>query len=143
MTAIPAAKPGPNVRARFYKEGNTVWLEETVVASKDSLAMKARPEHIQKWPREYEAFTQGQDEVDVGGIPLTEVPGITRELAKQYKLKGVRNAEELAALTDAGCSALGTGALTARKAAQNLLKAMQADVLQKQLDDAKKKHKAA
>lgn len=135
MTAIPAAGKGLNVRARFWKDDDTkkVWCEERVAVSGDTVSMKAGPEHIQKWPAEYEAFMKGMDEVDVGGTPLTDVPGISKQIAQQYRLKGIRNAEELSAVSDGICSQLGLGALSARKAAQNLLAASEAAQLKAQL----------
>jgi predicted RecB family nuclease len=49
------------------------------------------------------------------------VPGIDKDKAMQLKLKGVRTAEELAALDDAACNAVGMGTLTFRKIARLLL----------------------
>ena len=134
MTAIPAGHKGPNVRARFYKDDNgQVWCEENVAASKDSVSRKATPEMLQRWAAEYDAYEKGLDEVDVGGTPLVEVPGINKQIAQQYKIKGIRNAEDLAAISDGACSQLGIGALSARKAAQNLIAARRVEAMEAQL----------
>lgn len=141
MTAIPVAEKGPNVRARFYRDEDTkqIWFEANVLSSKDVYVAKARPEHIEKYAREYEAFDKGQEDIDVGGTSLLEVPGVTKDVARKYKLAGVRNAEELAGLSDGSCTQLGLGVLTARKAAQNMLAARENEALKAQLAALKRK----
>lgn len=136
MTAIPHTEKTPNLRPEFYRNEDTgaVMVRVANLASKDVYEAKAQPEHIKQFPAAYELFERGKSDDDVGGTPLTDVPGINREVARGYRLKSIRNAEELASLSDAACSAMGHGVLTARKSAQMLLKANHADVLQAQLD---------
>lgn len=145
MTAIPQVVRGSNLRAEFFKNEDTgrIMIRVANLASKDIYEAKAQPEHIQQFSDAYAAFENGKSEPDIGGTALTEVPGINREIAKVYRLKGVRNAEELAVLTDAACSQMGTGVLAARKAAQLLLRANQADALQTQLDKRRPKEASA
>lgn len=138
MTSIPQTVKTPNLRPEFYRNEDTgaVMVRVANLASKDIYEAKAQPEHIKQFPDAYEAFEKGKSE-PVSGTPLTDIPGITREVARGYRLKNIRNAEELAALSDAACTALGHGILTARKSAQMLLKANHADALQAQLDKQK------
>jgi flagellar capping protein FliD len=144
MTAIPQAMKSSNLRVKFTRNEDTgvVMIEVANLSSKDVYVAKAQAEHIKQYPAEYDAFEKGSPVVDVGGTPLTDVPGVNKEIAKAYRLKGVRNAEELAALSDAACSQMGTGVLAARKSAQLLLRANQADVLQAQLDKRRNKDAA-
>lgn len=136
MTAIPQQAKTSNLRPEFYKDEDTgrTMIRVANLASKDVYVAKAQPEHFRQFPVAFEAFEKGGAEIDVGGTPLIDVPGISKDITRGYRLKGVRNAEELAALSDAACSQMGTGVLAARKAAQLLLKANQADALQAQLD---------
>jgi hypothetical protein len=139
MTSIPQTVKTSNLRPEFYRrEDGTLMIRVANLASKDVYEAKAQPEHSKQFPDAFEAFERGKSEPDVGGTPLTDVPGINKDVARAYRTKGVRNAEELAALSDAACSAMGHGVLTARKSAINLLKANQADALQKQLDKGKR-----
>lgn len=136
MTAIPTVVKASNLRAEFYRNDDDpqVWVKITNLSSKDWVPLKATPELVKQYAADYEAFEKGAGNVDVGGTSLMEVPGITKEIARQYRMRNIRNAEELAAISDAACTQIGLGALSARKAAQNLLRANQADALQAQLD---------
>lgn len=135
MTAIPQSAKTPNLRPEFFKrDDGALMIRVANLASKDIYEAKAQPEHFTQFPHAYEAFEKGAPETEVSGTPLTDVPGITKEIARGYRTKNIRNAEELAALSDAACSAMGHGILTARKSAAMLLKANQSDALQAQLD---------
>lgn len=111
------------VRAHFFKDdrGRSM-VELKVVGDPNTLIRKVIPTDLDTWPVEWAAFNSGQEMVDVGGTPLTEVPGITRDLATAFRLKGVRNVEELAVLDDAGTRALGMQGLAFRRSAQLILK---------------------
>lgn len=119
----------PNVRAEFGGENGKYVVKITVVGDPNVFVDKALPEYQARFPNEWQAFMAGRKEPEVGGTPLTEVPGMTDELARSYKSKGVRNAEELANAHDMALSKLGMGAVNMRKNAQILLKAQQADRL--------------
>ena len=77
---------------------------------------------MKTFPREWEAYQSGQTEIKIEGTPLTEVPGIDRNLALALKLKGVRTAEELAALDEAAATGLGMNMRTFVSSAKNLVK---------------------
>ena len=139
MTSIPQTVKISNLRPEFYRrDDGTLMIRVANLASKDVYEAKAQPEHSLQFPAAFDAFEKGKSEPEVGGTPLTDVPGINKDVARAYRTKGVRNAEELAALSDAACSAMGHGVLTARKSAANLLKANQADALQTQIDKGKR-----
>lgn len=133
-----------NLRVVFSRENGGDFIEISIIGDPSVFRGKVRPGHIARFPREWEVYQAGRpEEDDVDGTPLTEVPGISREVAKQLKAKGVRVVEELAALNDMACSKIGLGTLTLRKAAQNLIRAKQADALEAAMVAAKPKKKKA
>lgn len=133
---VSVGGPG-KVRPTFVREGDRDYVELKIIGDPNTVIEKVTPAHVQRWPREWEAYQQGKTEVEIKGTPLTDVPGIDRGQAMAYKLNNVRTAEELADLDDAACRGLGMGAMTHRKAAQMLLKlnALQAA----QVDDEPKR----
>lgn len=112
-----------NVRAKFFKDGDFDRVEISIVGDPNTIIQKVAPEHLKQFPKEWEAYRAGEREVDYGGTPLTDVPGIDHNKATAYKLKGVHNAEMLADLSDAATKNMGLGGLTDRKSAQLLIKA--------------------
>jgi len=113
-----------NVRAKFFKsETGQDLVEIKIIGDPCDIILKVAPHHIEQFPREWEAFQQGEQNVDYGGTPLTDVPGIDANVAIAYKLKGVHNAEMLANLSDAAALGLGMGGLTARNVARLLVEA--------------------
>lgn len=110
-------------RAKFFKDEVTgrPMVHIHAVGDPCDIIQKVEPRHIQRWPAEWKAFEEGQSEPEIVGTPLMEVPGIDKDKAMQLKLKGVRTAEELAALDDAACNAVGMGTLTFRKIARLLI----------------------
>jgi hypothetical protein len=120
-----------NLRAEFYREGKSDYISISIVGDPNVYRGKVTPGDIVRFPREWEAYQKGRPaDEEINGTPITDVPGITKQLAAQYKTHGVRTAEELAALNDMACSRIGLGAITHRKAAQNLIRAKQADALE-------------
>jgi hypothetical protein len=110
-------------RAKFFKDEVTgrPMVHIHAIGDPCDIIQKVEPRHIQRWPAEWKAFEDGQSEPEIVGTPLMEVPGIDKDKAMQLKLKGVRTAEELAALDDAACNAVGMGTLTFRKIARLLI----------------------
>ena len=127
------------VRARFFKHEKRDMVEISIIGDPNTVVRRVKPEDTHRFKMDWEAYESGKGEVEVPGTPLTEVPGVDTNQALAYKLRGVRVAEELAALDDAACRGIGMGALTHRNAAQNLLKAKQFDAMQKQMDDKPKR----
>jgi hypothetical protein len=112
------------LRANFFKDvdGKQDLIEIVIIGDPNTLIKKVAPEHVKTFPREWEAYQSGQTEIKVEGTPLTEVPGIDRNLALALKLKGVRTAEELAALDEAAATGLGMNMRTFVSSAKNLVK---------------------
>lgn len=112
------------LRANFFKDvdGKQDLIEIVIIGDPNTLIKKVAPEHVKTFPREWEAYQSGQTEIKVEGTPLTEVPGIDRNLALALKLKGVRTAEELAALDEAAAVSLGMNMRTFVSSAKNLVK---------------------
>lgn len=122
-----------NTRARFFEtedEPKRTLVEISVIGDdKETSIQKVTPEHITKFHREWAAFEKKLDVVDYGGTPLTDIPGVVGSVAAAYRARGVHNAEQLAELSDGNAMSLGAGAITARKAAQNLIAANEATAL--------------
>lgn len=111
------------LRATFFRDGARDMIEIKIIGDPNTVIRKVEPKDLSQFASEWTAYEAGKGDVDVGGTPLTEVPGILPALAVAWKLKGVRNAEELAALDDHAIRSLGMNALSFRTAAQNLLAA--------------------
>lgn len=112
-----------SVRAKFFKDGERDLVEIKIAGQEDTVIEKVNPQHLADYPREWEAYQRNEKDVDYGGTPLTEVPGMSEQAAVGYKLKGIHNAEMLAEASDGVISRLGMGALAFRKSAQNLVDA--------------------
>ena len=114
----------PNkLRAKFFKDdASRAYVEITIVGDPNSVIRKVTPEDSHRFPREWAAFEQGNDELPINGTPLSEVPGVDRDASLNLRLKGVRTAEELAGLDEGAAKALGMGGLTFWKAAKNLIR---------------------
>lgn len=115
------------LRASFFKDadGKQDLVEIVIIGDPNTIVKKVAPEHVRTFPREWEAYQSGQTEIKVEGTPLTEVPGVDRNLALALKLKGVRTAEELAALDEAAATGLGMNMRTFVSSAKNLVKIKQ------------------
>ena len=74
---------------------------------------------IKRFPEAWSEFL-GQ-EVKVDGTPVTDVEGVTKERAMVLSFDGIRNAEDLATLTDEQCTAKGFGWRQYRDAARELV----------------------
>ena len=112
-----------SVRARFYQHNGKDFVELKIVGDPNTLMTRAMPEHVAQFPNEWRAYQEGKDEPEVVGTPLEDIPGVNGDMAMAYRLKGVRTAEEFAALNDTAIRTFGTGALTLRQAAQHMLDA--------------------
>lgn len=133
-----------NLRALFYREGKSDYISISIIGDPNVYKGKVTPADILRFPKEWDAYQKGRpDGEEISGTPITDVPGVNREIAAQYKVKGIRTAEELAALNDMACSKIGMGTLTLRKSAQNLIRANQADALEAAIASAKPAKKKA
>ena len=112
-----------NVRATFFRDGEFDKVELKIVGDPNTFITKVRPQDIDQFPREWAAYKANQKAVDYGGTDLTEIPGMTPQMATAFKLQGIHNVEMFAALSDAAATGLGMGGITIRNTAQLLLKA--------------------
>ena len=107
--------------ARFFREGGRDLVEIACVGSKDTIIRKVAPEHMAAFRSEWDAYCDGRPPERRAGTPLTEIPGVQSEKAEVYLTRNLHTLEELAALSDAQCQALGHGTLTDREQARRLL----------------------
>jgi hypothetical protein len=114
-----------SLRAKFFKDPDKGidFVEISAVGDPCDIIRKVTTADVQRFPNEWSAYQNGQDTVDYGGTPLTEVPGINANLAMAFKLKNVHNAEMLADLSDAAALSLGLNGLTFRNTALLLIQA--------------------
>lgn len=128
----------PEVRAmhqnaRFFREGAIDFVEISFVGSKDTLVKKVTPSHMAKFQPEWTAYCDGRPLEKRKGTPLTDVAGVNSLRAEQFIATNVHTAEELAALSDGQCQALGHGTITARREAQALLEKRAGEFAQTQM----------
>ena len=119
------AQASRGVRARFFhspKHGHVVELSMVADPFQTTSIQRVTPEHVERFPAEWDAYEAGIDKVDYGGTSLTEVPGIEASMVTAYALKGIHNAEHLADVTDGGLATFGLGARAVRDAARLVLK---------------------
>lgn len=108
-------------KPRFFKEGNADFIEISYVGSKDTMIRKVCPQHMASFRDEWNAYCDGQPVKQRSGTPLTDLPSIKDLRVEHYTSRNVQTLEELAALTDAQCQALGHGVLTDREHTRKLL----------------------
>lgn len=120
------------LRAKFFKDDATGQdlLELTILGDPNTLIEKVTPKRVTQFPAEWAAYEQGKAEPEIVGTPMLDVPGMSREMAIGLKLKGVRTAEELAALDEAAAKGLGMGIMTLAKIARNMLAARKLEAIE-------------
>jgi hypothetical protein len=126
VTGQPA---GNKLRAKFFKDGERDYIEITIIGDPCTVLRKVTVQDTQRFPIDWAAYVAGEKEIVIDGSPLTDVPGVDRNLSLAYKLKGVRTAEELAALDEMSAKSLGMGGLTTWQAARNLVRLRQLEAL--------------
>jgi hypothetical protein len=104
--------------ARFFREGGRDFVEISTVGSKDTVVRKVQPEHMAAFRSEWNAHCDGLPPQRRAGTPLTDLPSVNEGRAEFYLTRNVHTLEELAALSDAQCQALGHGTLTDREHAR-------------------------
>lgn len=126
-----------SVRGRFFQHNGKDFVELKIVGDPNTIVVRVTPEHTHQFPIEWAAYQDGKSVPEPDGTPLTEIPGVSNDMAMAFKLKGVRTVEEFAELSDAAVKALGLGALTLRKSAINLLDAQKARAMAGLVEAAK------
>lgn len=115
--------PNPQRPTFFYDPARNCDMVEVVsiTDTKSTVIKRVTPEVIQQFSKEWDAYCAGKPADDIGGTPLTEVPGLERNAIVMLSLKGIRNAEELAGLTDSMAQQLGMGVLAWSRTARLLI----------------------
>jgi hypothetical protein len=108
-------------KVRFFKDDGKDLAEISWVGSKDNIIKKVTPDIMARYRDEWNAYCDGTPLKVRDGTKLDEVPGMHTNVAENFIAQNVHTAEELAALSDAQCQALGHGTLTMRGAARTLL----------------------
>ena len=108
-------------KGRFYKESGRDFIEISFVGSKDTFVDRVQPEHMAEFRTEWNAYCDGKPLEKRKGTPLTDLPGLNEQKAEKYINANVHNLEELAALSDGQCQAVGHGVLTDRENTRKLL----------------------
>jgi hypothetical protein len=116
--------------ARFYRDGERDYVEISYVGSKDTMIHRVKPEHMAMFRAEWNAYCDGIPVKKREGTPLVDVPNMPDAVAEKYIGMNIHNAEELAALSDGQCQALGHGALTLRNSARAVLQRRKASDLE-------------
>lgn len=107
--------------ARFFRDGSKDKIEIAFVGSKDTLVQAVTPAHMAQFASEWAAYCDGRPPERRKGTALTELSSINEARAEHYISRNIHNLEELAALNDGQCQAIGHGCLTDRKGARDLL----------------------
>lgn len=106
-------KPVQN-HAKSAEEGRPIFEDvefiEIMIAgdAKSQVESKVSQKHIDRWPREYEAFKNGL-EATVTGTPITEWPAITASRAAELKALKIFTVEALAEIPDTAIQRIGMG----------------------------------
>jgi hypothetical protein len=125
------------LRPKFFKgETGRDYIEISIVGDPNTVLRKVTAEDTVRFAKEWAAYSAGNTEIDVGGTPLTEVPGVDHNVALGYRLKGVRNAEELAGLDELAAKSLGMGGLASWQAAKQLLRIRELEAMQALIAEA-------
>ena len=120
-----------NVRAMFYNENKVDYVEISIIGDPSTVVRKVTEQDKQRFKSDWDGYKKSED-VIVEGIPLTDVKGIGKQLAKKLESNGIRTAEELA--DGALPLAVGMGGMTIRKEAQSMLSSKKQEALDRIID---------
>lgn len=115
-------------QVEFYKDNGIDYAKISFVGMKDNVIRKVTPEVMGKFKPQWDAYCDGRPLAQREGSPLTEI--VPEEKAKQYVQRNVHTVEELAALSDAQCQAIGHGTLTDRTTAIKVLQQRKLDQME-------------
>jgi len=118
---------GFNLRPRFYREGNSDYVEISAIGTRDTDIKKVTPDVMERWPSEWAAYCDGRPVLPRSGTPLTALSQMGADQAKKLFDGNVQVLEELAVLSDAQAGAFGHGTITLRTLAQKFLAKQESD----------------
>lgn len=118
----------PNMPAQFVNVDGIDFVRIQIDRHSD-LTQRVTPAHIQRYPKAWAAYQEGKPEIEIDGTPLTEIPGVDKDLAINWKLRGIRTVEELAALHEGNAREFGMGGLTQWQMAKILVEKKQQEAL--------------
>jgi hypothetical protein len=96
------------LKIRFVPNGEEDWIEfARMDQSKDVLFRPAQQKDIEKYPQLWSVYSSHRPKSIVDGTALTELPGLTSEIAMQFRLKGLFTVEQLEGLDDYAAAGLG------------------------------------
>lgn len=105
-----------------------------VVGDPDESVVPMKPHNkqhlIDRFPDAWRDFNG--EAMEVSGTPLTEL-GLTEAKILDFRLNGVSTVEQVAALSDANCEAIGFGTRKLRSAAQAMIAAQQQEASERVL----------
>ena len=114
------------LKPRFYRDGNTDYVEISSVGAKDTVVRKVTPAVMAQFPSQWAAHIDGRPVLPRKGTPLTALSQMGADQAKKLFDGNVQVLEELAVLSDAQCGAFGHGTMTLRTLALKFLAAQEA-----------------
>jgi hypothetical protein len=123
--------PNPQRPTFFFDQARRCDMVEivSITDTKSTVIKRVSPEVISQFQKEWDAYCAGRPSDDIGGTPLNEVPGLERNAITMLGLKGIRNAEELASLTDSMAQQLGMGVLAWSRTARLLINSQKYEAL--------------
>jgi predicted flap endonuclease-1-like 5' DNA nuclease len=120
-----------NLRVKFYHEGNSDWIEISIIGDTSTVVRKVQDKDKAEFKADWDAYRKAEP-IEVDGTPLTDVKGVGEALARKLKANGIRTAEELAETPDGALpKAVGMGAFEIRKEAKKLVNANREDAIER------------
>lgn len=124
--------PNPQRPQFFFDPARNCEMVEitSITDTKSTVIKKVTPDVVAQFQREWDAYKAGKPADDIGGTPLSDVPGLERNAIMMLSLKGIRNAEELAGLTDSMAQQIGMGVLQFARTARLLINSKKLEALE-------------
>lgn len=124
--------PNPQRPVFFFDPARNCEMVEitSITDTKSTVIKKVTPDVVVQFQREWDAYKAGKPADDIGGTPLSDVPGLERNAIMMLSLKGIRNAEELASLTDSMAQQIGMGVLAWSRTARLLINSKKLEAME-------------
>jgi hypothetical protein len=102
-------KIATKIRAKFMFVDGADHIHLEWVGTKDWALKKAEPQHISRWPAEWQAYQAVKPKTDHGGTPLSEIPGLQPKDSVALSMKGIHNVEALANIDEYTAATMDAG----------------------------------